>query len=131
MRVAFFRHPVTIFPVTPSLMPEIIVSWQHRSGRMVKRIAVLILFLIILGVMLVFTKLNPGLIEIDLAFGTVESSIPLAFTLTFVFGWLFGLLCTSIYAARLINERRQLRKSLRMSESEVHTLRNLPIVDAD
>jgi putative membrane protein len=98
---------------------------------MLKRIAVLLLFFIILVVMLVFTRLNPGLVEIDLAFGTVESSIPLAFTVTFVFGWLFGLLCTSIFAARLINERRQLRKSLRMSESEVHTLRNLPIVDAD
>jgi len=98
---------------------------------MLKRIAILILFLVILLVMLVFTQLNPGMITIDLAFGTVDSSIPLAFTVTFVFGWLFGLLCTSIFAARLINERRQLRKSLRMSESEVHTLRNLPIVDAD
>jgi uncharacterized integral membrane protein len=98
---------------------------------MLKRIAILLLFLIVLLVMLVFTRLNPGMVEIDLAFGSIESSIPLAFTVTFVFGWLFGLLCTSIFAARLINERRQLRKSLRMSESEVHTLRNLPIVDAD
>jgi uncharacterized integral membrane protein len=98
---------------------------------MLKRIAILLLFLIILLVMLVFTRLNPGMVEIDLAFGSIESSIPLAFTVTFVFGWLFGLLCTSIFAARLINERRQLRKSLRMTESEVHTLRNLPIVDAD
>ena len=98
---------------------------------MLKRIAVLLLFLIILLIMLVFTRLNPGVVEIDLAFGTVESSIPLAFTVTFVFGWLFGLLCTSIFAARLVNERRRMRKQLRNSETEVHTLRNLPIVDAD
>ena len=98
---------------------------------MFKRVAILVLFLIILVAMLVFTRLNPGTVTIDLAFGTVDSSIPLAFTITFVFGWLFGLLCTSVFAARLINERRQLRKSLRNSESEVHTLRNLPIVDAD
>jgi putative membrane protein len=98
---------------------------------MFKRIAVLILFLIILVIMLVFTRLNPGIVTIDLAFGSVDSSIPLAFTMTFVFGWLFGLLCTSIFAARLVNERRQLRKQLRNSEAEVHTLRNLPIVDAD
>lgn len=98
---------------------------------MFKRIAVIVLFLTILVIMLVFTRLNPGLLKIDLAFGTVESSIPLAFTVAFVMGWLFGLLCTAIFAARLVNERRLLRKQLRNSESEVHTLRNLPIVDAD
>jgi uncharacterized integral membrane protein len=98
---------------------------------MLKRIAILFVFLIILVIMLVFTRLNPGTVTIDLAFGAIESSIPLAFTVTFVFGWLFGLLCTSIFAARIINERRQLRKQLRNSETEVHTLRNLPIVDAD
>jgi len=98
---------------------------------MVKKTAVIILFLVILMIMLVFTRLNPGLVEIDLAFGTVESSVPLAFTVTFVMGWLFGLLCTAIFAARLVSERRNLRKQLRNSETEVHTLRNLPIVDAD
>ncbi len=98
---------------------------------MIKKTAVIILFLVILMIMLVFTRLNPGLVEIDLAFGTVESSVPLAFTVTFVMGWLFGLLCTAIFAARLVSERRNLRKQLRNSETEVHTLRNLPIVDAD
>ena len=98
---------------------------------MVKKTAVIILFLVILMIMLVFTRLNPGLVEIDLAFGTVESSVPLAFTVTFVMGWLFGLLCTAIFAARLVSERRNLRKQLRNSETEVHTLRNLPIIDAD
>ena len=107
------------------------MPWQHGSGRMLKKIAVLVLFLIILVVMLVFTRLNPGLVEVDLAFGTVQSSIPLAFTMTFVMGWLFGLLCTAIFAARMVNERRQLRKALRLSESEAHSLRNLPLTDAD
>ncbi len=98
---------------------------------MFKRIAVIVLFLVILTIMLVFTRLNPGLIEIDLAFRTVKSSIPLAVTVTFVMGWLFGLLCTALFAARLVSERRHLRKQLQNSETEVHTLRNLPIVDAD
>ncbi|MFQ5982454.1 MAG: lipopolysaccharide assembly protein LapA domain-containing protein [Woeseiaceae bacterium] len=98
---------------------------------MIKRIAVLALILIILVVMFVFTRLNPGLVEVDLAFGTVESSIPLAFTVTFALGWLFGLMCTAIFAARLVSERRQLRKALRLSESEVNSLRNLPLADAD
>ena len=59
---------------------------------MLKRIVILVLFLVIFVTMLVFTKLNSGLIEIDLAFRTVASSIPLAFTVTFVMGLLFGLL---------------------------------------
>ncbi len=129
--MAFFRHPVTIFPVKPILLPAAYVSWQNWSGHMLKRIAVIVLFLVILMIMLVFTRLNPGLVEIDLAFNTVESSIPLAFTVTFVMGWLFGLLSTAIFAARLVNERRLLKKQLRNSETEVHTLRNLPIIDAD
>jgi uncharacterized integral membrane protein len=129
--VAFFRHPVTIFPVNPSFLPAVDVLRQHWSGQMLKRIAVLVLFLVILVIMLVFTRLNPGLVEVDLAFGTVESSIPLAFTVAFAMGWLFGLLCTAIFVARLVNERRQLRKTLRLSESELHSLRNLPLADAD
>ena len=46
-------------------------------------------------------------------------------------GWVFGLLCTVVFILRLVNERRQLRRKLRQSESEVTSLRNLPIADAD
>jgi uncharacterized membrane protein YciS (DUF1049 family) len=98
---------------------------------MLKRIFILVLFLVILVTMLIFTKLNSELIEIDLAFRTIAASIPFVFTVTFVMGLLFGLLCTATFAIRLINERRQLRKSLRLSESEIHSLRNLPLNDAD
>lgn len=98
---------------------------------MLKRIGAVLLILVILAVMLVFTRLNPGMIEIDLAFGTVASSIPLAFTVTFALGWLFGLLCTVLFVARLLNERRRLRKELRSSETELSSLRHMPLSDAD
>jgi hypothetical protein len=71
------------------------------------------------------------LVTLDLAFGTVQPSIPLAFSVTFVIGWAFGLLCTSIVIFRLTNERRRLKRALRNSESEVSSLRNLPLADAD
>jgi len=35
------------------------------------------------------------------------------------------------WALRLLNDRRSLRRSLRVSESEVSSLRNLPLNDAD
>ena len=98
---------------------------------MLKKIAVLLVFVVILISMLVFTRLNPGLINVDLVFAAVETSIPLAFTVTFILGWLFGLLCTVLFVVRLLNERRQLRRALRLSEAEVSGLRSLPISDAD
>ena len=98
---------------------------------MFKRIGAVLLVLLILGLMLVFTRLNPGTIEVDLAAGTVESSIPLAFTVAFAAGWLFGCLSMAFVVARLIAERRRLRRALRNTEVEVSSLRNLPLSDAD
>lgn len=78
-----------------------------------------------------FTVLNPGLIALDLAFADVEPPIAIAFVTTFFLGWAFGMLCTSGYIFKLGNERRRLRRALRNSESEVSSLRNLPLADAD
>ena len=98
---------------------------------MLKRIGIGFLVLLIFLLMLWFTDMNPGVITLDLAFDTVEPSIPQAFAVTFVFGWLFGLLCTSVVIFRLSHERRRLRRALRNSEFEVSSLRNLPLADAD
>lgn len=98
---------------------------------MLKRIGLAILILLIVIVMATFTANNTGMIDIDLAFTEVHTSIPLAFTVTFAIGWLFGILCLGFYALKLLNERRILRRTLRMSESEVSSLRNLPLSDAD
>ncbi len=98
---------------------------------MIRKIAIAILALIIFVVMVWFTAINPGVISIDLALGVIQPSIPMAFAVTFVLGWLFGLFCTGIFAIQLIDERRRLRKSLRIAEAEVSSLRSLPIADAD
>jgi uncharacterized membrane protein YciS (DUF1049 family) len=98
---------------------------------MLKKIGIGILVIAVFAVMLVFTSSNPGFVDLDLFFLTIRPSIPLAFSVTFVIGWVFGLLCTVVFILRLVNERRQLRRKLRQSESEVTSLRNLPIADAD
>ncbi len=98
---------------------------------MLRRIGIVAVVLVVFVLMIWFTSINPGVVSIDLAFGTVEPTIPLALSVTFVLGWLFGILCASIYVLRLLAERRRLRASLRTSESEVSSLRNLPIADAD
>jgi len=98
---------------------------------MLKRIGFITLVLLVFVLMIWFTSLNPGVLTIDLAFGTVEPTVALALSVTFVFGWLFGLVCASFYVLRLINERRRLRTELRQTRSEVSSLRSLPIADAD
>ena len=98
---------------------------------MLKRAGLLVLILIIVIVMFTFTARNTGVVDVDLAFARIQASIPVAFTVTFILGWLFGVLCMGLYALRLVNQRRSLRRSLRNSESEVSSLRNLPLSDAD
>ncbi len=98
---------------------------------MLKRIAVIVLVVIIFAAMLVFTYHNKGTVDIDLILTTVTTSVPVAFTIAFAIGWLFGIVCMGAWALRLINDRRNLRRSLRVSESEVTSLRNLPLNDAD
>lgn len=98
---------------------------------MIRKIAIAVLILVIFALMLWFTRINPGTISVDLAFGVVEPSIAMAFAAAFVLGWVFGLACTGIFIVRVVNDRRRLRKALRISESEVSSLRSLPIADAD
>lgn len=98
---------------------------------MIRKFSITFLIVIIFVLMLWFTRINPGLVNIDLAFGVVEPSIPLALAVTFVVGWLFGLACTAAVIIKLVNERRQLRKAARIAEAEVSSLRSLPIADAD
>jgi uncharacterized integral membrane protein len=98
---------------------------------MLKKVGVTLVFLLVFAIMLVFARLNPGSLQLDLAFDTYEASIPVVVIVTFVAGWLFGLLCTLMFVSRLVNERRRLRRELRSRESEITSLRSLPLSDAD
>ncbi len=98
---------------------------------MLKRAGLIILIVVLFAVMFTFTALNTGQVELDLGFFKRSYPISVAFAATFVLGVIFGMLCLTAFVVRLINERRMLRRSLRMSESEVSSLRNLPLSDAD
>lgn len=98
---------------------------------MLKRAGLIIVVVLLFVLMFTFTALNTGNIEMDLGFTRQSFPIAVAFTCTFILGILFGMLCMTAFVLRLINERRMLRRSLRMSESEVSSLRNLPLSDAD
>jgi len=86
---------------------------------------------VIFAVMVVFSYLNTGDVEVNLAFVSVTTSVSIAFTVALAVGWLLGVISMGVFALRLVNERRSLRRALRVSESEVSSLRSLPLSDAD
>ena len=98
---------------------------------MLKKAGLIVLLIVIFGVMVVFSYLNTGEVEVNLAFVSITTSISIAFTVTLVVGWLFGVVSMGLFALRLVNERRTLRRALRVSESEGTSLRSLPLSDAD
>ena len=98
---------------------------------MIKRIGLVVLVIIILAAVIYLTALNSGEVELDLIFFAGTFGVTQILVGAFVVGTLFGMLCMTAFVFRLINERRTLRRALRMSESEVSSLRNLPLSDAD
>ena len=106
-------------------------SYVIWSEPMLKRAGLIVLIVVLFVAMFTFTALNTGEIELDLGFFKHTYPVSVALAGTFVLGMLFGMLCMTAFVFRLINERRNLRRSLRVSESEVSSLRNLPLADAD
>lgn len=98
---------------------------------MLKRTGLVVLIVVLFVAMFTFTALNTGEIALDLAFFEGNYPISVVLAVTFMIGVLFGMLCMTAFVFRLINERRTLRRSLRMTESEVSSLRSLPLSDAD
>lgn len=98
---------------------------------MLKRAALIISIVVLFAVVFTFTALNTGQVELDLGFFKRPYPISVAFAATFVIGVIFGMLSMVAFVLRLIRDRRALRRALEMSQSEVSTLRNLPLSDAD
>lgn len=97
---------------------------------MIRKIFLAALILLVVVVVIVFWGLNPGTIHLDLGLLEFDADKPAAFVGAFVFGWLFGLVCVTLFVLRLLNQRRKLRKQLRLAEAEVSGLRSLPMQDA-
>ncbi len=94
---------------------------------------ILFFLVLLLGLLLAtaFAALNPGVIQLDLAFFETDVTKSLALIVAFGAGWLFGLACAALVLLKSVTERRQLHKSLGLAEAEVRALRNMPIQDAD
>jgi len=91
----------------------------------------ILVLILVFGVAVVFAAINPEPMSLDLAFTTVEMQTSLALISFLGVGWLFGLFSASLMLVTLLSQRRQLRKSLRLAESEIKSLRSMPMQDAD
>lgn len=96
---------------------------------MLRFIIYLLLILLVALTGASFASLNQGNVRLDLAFSVVETRLSLAFSLTFLLGWLVGLLTLSGGMLKLLNDRRKLRRSVKLAEAEVSNLRRLPMQD--
>ncbi len=94
----------------------------------------LLIFLVVISAMalaVVFAALNPGMVQLDLAFFEMDLQKSLAFILAFGIGALFGMVCALLMLLKLMNDRRSLRKALKLAETEVRSLREIPLNDAE
>lgn len=89
------------------------------------------ILLVVFLTALVFASVNTDPVTLDLAFTEVDTTTSLAMLAFFAAGWFFGLVCIALYLLKMLAERRQLRKSLRLAEAEVTSLRRMPMQDAD
>ena len=89
-----------------------------------------VLFVVFLAAV-VFASVNSGALTLDLAFTEVDTTISLALLSFFAAGWVFGLACVAFFLLKIATERRQLRRSLKLAEAEVTSLRRMPMQDAD
>jgi CBS domain containing-hemolysin-like protein len=83
---------------------------------MLRRIASISAFILLVALAVIFTALNPKQFAVDFAVMHFEVSSGLALLIAFSAGLLGGAVWRSNWIARLLAERRRLRDALRVAE---------------
>jgi H+/Cl- antiporter ClcA len=97
-----------------------------------RKILYALLAAVLVGAVAVFAYMNPEPLRLDVGFVELESvSLALFAVCVFALGWLAGLASAAFALLRSASERRRMQKDLRIAETELRTLRSLPIHDAD
>lgn len=97
-----------------------------------RRAAIIVLTILLVLLAAIFAFNNPVRVPLDLGLIRLESvPVSLALTVALAVGWGLGLLSAGTAVVRVAAERRRLKRELRLAESEVKSLRSLPLQDAD
>ncbi|MFK8052040.1 MAG: lipopolysaccharide assembly LapA domain-containing protein [Woeseiaceae bacterium] len=97
---------------------------------MIRRIITVVLLIAIVLMAAVFASLNTELISVDFLFAKYALPQSVVIIGALIIGTFVGLLCASFFVLRYLAERRRLRKALRTAETEISSLRSLPLQDA-
>ena len=97
---------------------------------MIRGIIFVVMAILVVLASAMFAHKNPGTVEVDLIVHQFEVVKSVAFTVTLALGWLLGLATASLYLLKSVNEKRKLRKNIKMAEVELKNLRSLPMQDA-
>jgi putative membrane protein len=90
----------------------------------------IVVVLVVFITAVIFASINTDPITLNLAFTSIEIKQSLALMAFLAAGWLFGIACGGLLLLKLMIERRQLKRSLRLAEAEVSSLRSMPMQDA-
>jgi len=97
-----------------------------------RKLAVLVIVLLFVLIAAVFAYGNPDPIDLDVGFTVVEGvSLTVVLAITFVLGALFGALFSAFALIRQQRDKRQLRRELKRTQTELRNSRSLALSDAD
>ena len=98
---------------------------------MVRRVLTLIVVVIAVVFAAVFATLNTEIIQVDLLFARYELAQSFVIIGALIIGVILGLAIASLFLLRVTSERRKLRRALSTAETEITSLRSLPLQNAD
>ncbi|MAT50418.1 MAG: hypothetical protein CMK32_04445 [Porticoccaceae bacterium] len=93
------------------------------------RILSAIALVLLIGVGITFTVLNPQQVTLNYLLGSLQLPLAVLVVLVLAVGAVLGLLVAGFMILRLKRENRKLRRGTRLAEQEVANLRSLPIKD--
>ena len=98
---------------------------------MFRRVLTLIVVVIAVVFAAVFATLNTEIIQVDLLFARYELAQSFVIIGALIIGVILGLAIASLFLLRVTSERRKLRRALSTAETEITSLRSLPLQNAD
>lgn len=98
---------------------------------MIKKVISTVFILAIFVIAVWFSYLNTEDISINLSFIQFSSKASIIFSVIFISGWLFGILCSLFYTIKILNQKRIIKSDLDQKIEELNTHRTLPLKDAN
>ena len=99
---------------------------------LLRKILIVAVLVLLVCVAALFAYNNPEPVTLDIGLARFDNiSLTLVLACAFAVGWLFGLASAAFALMRTAAEKRRLRRALRNVETEVASLRSLPMNDAN